>query len=69
MTEQSNPAGDDVLFLAQHVLQTEINPSDPESPAKMQEAVFALLAAMNSRHAFDHQRDHERAEMLASIRR
>ena len=69
MMEPTNPAGDDVLFLARHVLQTDAGPADPECPAKMQEAVIELLAAMNSHAAFDHQRDHERAEMLASIRR
>jgi hypothetical protein len=34
-----------------------------------QEALFALLAAMQSRTEFRHERDHERAELLASIRR
>ena len=37
--------------------------------AKTQEALFALLAAMQARSEFRHERDHERVELLASLRR
>lgn len=62
MSAQVNAdAQDDLRFVVDSALVV--------TDGKTQEALFTLLAAMQSDHEFRHERDSERAELLASLRR
>jgi hypothetical protein len=66
---------EDILFLAEQATARHgrrgeggsAGDDDPSSSDKTREAMFILLSRLNQ--SFDHQRDRERAELLASVRR
>ena len=72
--QPSQAADEDILFLAEHahshVASEAADASAPDGgvgPDKAREAMFILLSRLS--RSFDHQRDRERAELLASVRR
>jgi len=69
--QQSHAANDDILFLAEQATARSDTRTDASSVGigedKAHEAMFILLSRLS--RSFDHQRDRERAELLASVRR
>jgi hypothetical protein len=67
--EQPHAANEDILFLAEQASARSTGRSDvsPARDDKTHEAMFILLSRLS--RSFDHERDRERAELLASVRR
>jgi hypothetical protein len=74
MTAQHQPqaVNEDILFVAEHAGARRLQGSSDAQAVgiagdKAAEAMFVLLSRLG--RSFDHQRDRERAELLASVRR
>ena len=69
MTQELNPSGGGGDDRMSEDFRLVVERAPVSADALTQEALFTLLAAMQARTEFRHERDRERVELLASLGR